>query len=295
VSKSRRQLDELISAVCHGRADTAQMRELASQLRSDRSAIDRYLEYVDLHASLSTDPQLFFGASNSRASHELPVVKEVEVASRQSVRRIVVAIAGAATVAAALVIVALWMRSNAAYDTATAAPRQEVRQSATDRDDRQVVSDAEQSRSPLRRSSVWLLPQGGRRGVTLMPQSVVSLTPDPETRYGIALMPVPRAIPKNSQIPFRMRPVMPLVSSTDVVPWSSLGTAEGVSEDASTSDGQSLAASPSSDDEDETDGQDEADSLALAPVTSSWQHDIRLGLSMSIPSLELDWRKTDDK
>lgn len=53
--------DDALSALCHGTATEAQVRELAALLRTDAAARDAYLLAVELHARLASDNGLFAG------------------------------------------------------------------------------------------------------------------------------------------------------------------------------------------------------------------------------------------
>lgn len=57
------EFDEAVAALCHGRADEAQHRELTRLLESTAAARDEYLLRVELHARLASDGALFITAN----------------------------------------------------------------------------------------------------------------------------------------------------------------------------------------------------------------------------------------
>ena len=283
MSRSRKQLDELFSAVCEGTASTVQMQELAAELRSDKDVVDRYVEYVDLHALLATDPQLSLVTSCQRVvSPQLIIDGQTQWAARRKTLRTVLQAAGATAVAATLVLTVLWLRSGAEPNAGAMASPQGVRQSATGASGKQTDSVDSRVDSLRRPRGVWLLPPNQLGGLILMPpSSVVSGTAVASRPSGIELMPVRQSLPVSAQEPFTMRTVMPLAR------WPASERSHSVAQtEASSDDQQTLVVSTSFDEE-------EADSLVLSHTQPSWQRHVQSKLSMNIPSLEFDWRKTD--
>ncbi len=98
----RKEFDRLVSGVCDGTADKAQLRQLSDLLRSDKDARDQYLISVDLHAILASDPTLF-----AEVRPPEPIVREAIVSRLDAMRRRSFPIRTPSTVALTVCVVAI--------------------------------------------------------------------------------------------------------------------------------------------------------------------------------------------
>ncbi len=261
----RRQLDELLSAVCDGTASAVQQRRLADLLAHDDRAVDTYLQWVDTHVLLGTTPALVRAAAEPADAAVAPRFR----AHRQRKYAI------SAVSAAALVL--LFGVATAAWVTRRPPPPQTI-----------SVSRPGSASRPETRSAIGRVPS-----VAAVPRpSAVVLTEDSRTddeqwsaeaTWPTAICSLPaRDITSGVSASFgaRATSILPRDASSVTLPAYplggpavSIGSPELLAQRTMTLPGAAVAADNG---------------------PPAWRRDKQSRMTMSIPSLTSQWRNNDE-
>lgn len=117
---SPQQFEDLVSAYASGRIQPEQVEQLSEALRNDAEARDRFLSYLDLHATLSVAGSPATENPSVQAEPPLPRAEHRFASAGAPTARWVAA--GVAACAALAVTLLLWVLSGSADSPETAAP-----------------------------------------------------------------------------------------------------------------------------------------------------------------------------